>query len=191
MHASIHSKKNLIIHMKQLIPLILLTGFLFSSCSSEKQKLAKAIANKEQELAADSLKPADINKAKEMIALYKQYAEKFKDDTLSNEYIFKAADISNGIGQSREAIALYAQVSGKQNFRKQAVALFLQGFIYENQLQDYFQARRIYQEFLDRYPGHPLTNDVTYSLNNLGKSPEELIKEFENKQLAGDSMAVK
>lgn len=124
-----------------------------------------------------------------MINLYKEYAEKYKEDTISSEYIFKAADILNGIGEYREAIVLYKLVAGKPDFRKNAVALFLQGFIYENALKDYFQARTVYEEFLKKYPDHPLSDDVNYSIQNLGKSPEELIRAFEEKQALTDSIA--
>jgi tetratricopeptide (TPR) repeat protein len=177
--------------MKHPIVLLLVVSSLLAACTSEKEKLSKAIAAKEKELLADSVRSVDRVKAKEMIALYRQYAEKYKDDTLSNEYIFRAADISNGIGEYREAIALYKTVADRPEFRKHAVALFLQGFIYENQLTDYFQARTIYQKFLDKYPDHPLANDVRYSMENLGKSPEELIKAFEKKQVSPDSVATR
>src|SRR5436189_51433 len=135
---------------KLLTPLLVIT--LLAACTSEKQKLVNAIQQKEKELIADSLRAIDTKKAKEMIELYKTYASKYATDTISSEYLFKAADISNGIGEYHQAIDLYKIVSGKREFRKKAVALFLQGFIYENQLKDYFQARKIYEEFLKQYP---------------------------------------
>ncbi len=173
---------------KLLTPLLVIS--LIAACTSEKQKLTNAIDAKEKELMADSLQAIDTKKAKEMIALYKSYAEKYATDTISYDYLFKAADISNGIGEYKEAIGLYKTVSEKRDFRKKAVALFLQGFIYENQLKDYFQARKVYEEFLKEYPDHVLTDDVNYSLQNLGKSPEELIREFE-KQASNDTLATK
>lgn len=176
--------------MKKNIPYFLLLFSLLIACKSEKEKLKQAIDSKEKELLADSVTSIDRKKASEMIDLYKQYAEKYTEDTMSYEYTFKAADIANGIGEYRKAIDLYKQVAAKNNFRKNAVAFFLQGFIYENQLKDYFQARIIYEDFLKKYPDHPLTDDVTYSLQNLGKTPEELIKEFESKNAEADSLAL-
>lgn len=173
--------------MKKLFPALMLL-VIIASCKSEKQKLADTISNKEKELMADSLKAIDRKKATDMIALYKDYAVKFPDDTLSPEYLFKAGDIANGIGSSREAIAFYKQCAENNSYRKRAVALFLEGFILENQLKDYFKARGIYNEFLEKYPDHPLTDDVKYSLQNIGKSPEDLIREFEKNAAAADSL---
>jgi len=164
--------------LKNILPL-LIPCLLLAACTSEKDKLRKSITQKEKELMVDTVRSVDRIKAKEMITLYTQYAEKYKDDTLSNEYVFKAADISNGIGEFRQAITLYKTAASDPGFRKAAVALFLQGFIYENQLGDYFEARKIYEQFLEKYPDHALTDDVNYSVQNLGKSPEELIRQFE------------
>lgn len=176
---------------KNKINLLIIFSVLIFGCTSEKQKLINTISLKEKELIADSLQAIDRKKAKEMIDLYKQFGEKYQTDSNANEFIFKAADIANGIGEYREAIAMYKQVSTQENFRKKAVALFLQGFIFENQLKDYFQARSIYEDFLKRYPDHALADDVNYSLQNLGKTPEELIKEFENNLGKNDSLAAK
>ncbi len=173
--------------MKFFLTLLVLATTLLISCRNENEKMSDAIHAKEQELLADSLKSIDRNKGIEMINLYTQYAEKFPDDTNSFEYLFKAADISNGIGQYKQAINLYKQVSGNQSYRKRAVALFLQGFIYENQLGDYFQARQIYEQFLEFYPDHALADDVRYTLQHLGKTPEQLIHEFEQNSTGGDS----
>lgn len=175
--------------MKNYHILILFVCIFLASCMNEKDKMIHAVQAKEKELMSDSLKSIDRKKAIEMIDLYTQYAEKYPDDTNGYEYIFKAADISNGIGQYQQAINLYKEVSSNQAFRKRAVALFLQGFIYENQLRDYFKAREIYEKFLEFYPEHALADDVRYSLQNLGKTPEELIKEFEKKQQVSDSLS--
>lgn len=155
------------------------------SCKSEQQKFTDRITQSEKELFSDSSQTVDHKKAEQMISLYKEYADKFKDDTLAAEYLFRAGDVSNGIGKYRDAVELYGKCSRINNYSKQAVAFFLQGFIYETQLGDTTNAKRYYEEFLVRYPNHKLAEDVKFSLANLGKSPEELVKMFEEK----DSLA--
>ncbi|HKR03659.1 MAG TPA: tetratricopeptide repeat protein [Bacteroidia bacterium] len=165
--------------------LILLIAAAFASCKSEKEKLSDRIKQGEKEMMSDSSQTVNRKKAMEMVNLYKEYAEKFMEDTLAAEYLFRAGDISNGIGQYKQAIELYKKCSEINTYSKQPVAFFLQGFIYETQLNDMQNAKRIYEEFLQKYPNHNLANDVNFSLANLGKSPEELIKMFEQNDSLG------
>lgn len=55
------------------------------------------------------------------------------------------------------------------------MVLFTLGFTYENHLNDLGKAEKYYQEFLNKYPNHELANDVDLMIQNLGKSPEEII----------------
>ena len=83
---------------------------------------------------------------------------------------------------------LYDQYPG---YSKAPVALFLQGFIHENQLGQLDSASYYYTTFLERFPDHPIASDVRLSLENLGKSPEELIKMFQEQQMQqADSSAI-
>jgi tetratricopeptide (TPR) repeat protein len=170
--------------MRKII-LILSAITVLASCKSEKEKLNDKIKDSEKEMLNDSSQSVNRKKAQEMINLYSEYAAKFKDDTLAAEYLFRAGDISNGIGQYREAIGFYKQCSEINTYSKQPVAFFLQGFIYETQLNDMQNAKRIYEEFLQKYPNHKLAQDVNFSLANLGKSPEELVKMFEQNDSLG------
>lgn len=59
------------------------------------------------------------------------------------------------------------------------------GFVYENDLNDLENAKQTYEAFLQKYPNDPdFADDAQMALKNLGKSPEELIKEFEQNQPA-------
>lgn len=57
--------------------------------------------------------------------------------------------------------------------------MFLKAFVLENQAQKYDQAKEVYEEFILLYPGHVMADDARYSIENMGKTPEELIEEFE------------
>ena len=164
--------------MKKISAIIILFAVI-TGCKSGKEKLVEKITESEKNLLKDSSAVVDRKKGQEIINLYQEYALQYKDDTLSAEYLFRAAEISNGIGQYKNAIELYRKSSTYNSYSKQPIALFLQGFIYENQLQDYANARKVYEEFLQKYPNHKLAADVNFSIANLGKSPEELVKMFE------------
>ena len=57
--------------------------------------------------------------------------------------------------------------------------VFLKAYVYENLLGNLGQAATVYNDFIVRYPGHDLADDAAAALKYLGKSPEELVKEFE------------
>ncbi len=168
--------------MKNILLLIFTASvFLIASCGSGKQKMQNDIASAEQKLKNDSAAVPDKQKAVDVIHQYLAYADKFQDDSMSAEYLFRAADLTNGIHQPEKAIELYQRIQRYPTYSKTSIALFLQGFISETELNDIPKAKEYYEKFLEQYPDHKLANDVRVSLANLGKSPGELIKEFEAK----------
>jgi outer membrane protein assembly factor BamD (BamD/ComL family) len=170
--------------MKQNSLIILTSVFLLfgiTSCSSKKQKLTDEIQEQEKSLYSDSSMVPDPVKAKKIIDSYVSYADQFPEDTLSANYLFKAGDISSKINEIDQAIQLFARLLKTYPENRNApFAIFLQGFIYENQAGNPVKAKPYYEEFLRKYPDHPIAGDVSFSLENLGKSPEELIKQFES-----------
>jgi tetratricopeptide (TPR) repeat protein len=125
----------------------------------------------------------DITSANMLIEGYVKYADAYPDDSESAGYVFKAAEISLGLNQGTTALALYSKVyTDYPNFEKRPYSLFLQAFVFENNLGKLEEAKAIYEQFIVDYPDHPMADDAQYSLDNLGKSPDELIKEFEAKQ---------
>lgn len=98
--------------------------------------------------------------------------------------LIKAAGLAKTIGNPKKAIELYAKVSeGMPRHPKAPTALFMQGFVYENDLNDLQKAKMLYESFLERYPDDPdFADDAQNSLKMLGKSPEEIIREFEEMQ---------
>ena len=74
------------------------------------------------------------------------------------------------------------------DFDKTPQCLFLKGYIYENNLGDLDMAKSLYEEFLQKYPDDDFADDAEVSIKNLGKTPEQLIKEFEEKQKAQEGV---
>ena len=168
-------------HLFIAVIFILITGAV--ACTSPNKKLSADIAEKEKTLYGDSTMVPDAVKAKEMVDLYLKYADEFPDETASASYLFKAGDLSSKLNETQKAIDLFGRMLQKfPNHSSAPYALFLQGFIYENQVGDPMKAKPYYETFLKTYPDHPIASDVSFSLENLGKSPEQLIQEFENRQ---------
>lgn len=117
-----------------------------------------------------------------LIQAYLNFAEEHPTDTAAPHYLFKAADLSMSLGDALKAINLYNKIIFTYpEFDRNPQCLFLIAFIYENYLQNYGKAKEVYENFLKQYPNHDFADDAQISIQNLGKSPEELIREFEEK----------
>lgn len=155
---------------------------LISSCNSTSGEKEKTIANLEAELFDNDAIFTDEGKKKAMdlVQLYLSYAEKNPDDTLSPTYLFKAADITMNLGDPGKAIGIYNKIIYTYpDYPKLPECHFLVAYIYENFLQNYGKATELYEQFIQKYPDNEFADDAEMSIKNMGKSPEELIKEFE------------
>ena len=158
-----------------------------AACTSAIENDANEIKAAEDEL--DSANDGFINKEKalELVDLYINYADAYPQDTMAVEYLFKAAEFCLNLGEGVRAIGYYDRViNDYPDFRKAPESLFLKGYIFENYLGDLENARKIYTEFIERYPDNEFADDAEVSIQNLGKTPEELIREFEEKQAVSD-----
>ena len=171
--------------MKNPVLLLLLSTILLWGCTpTEKQQELNAISKLESILKAEK----DVNKekdsAEELIAKSIAFAAKYPQDTVSASVLFKAADVSRGLGLHNQAIDLWGRVNKEYPGHKNAPeALFLQGFTYDQGLNDATQAKKYYKFFQEKYPDHPLGKDVSLMLQQLtqDKTDLELIKEFKKK----------
>ncbi|MBK8414222.1 MAG: tetratricopeptide repeat protein [Bacteroidetes bacterium] len=180
--------------MNAHFPKIAIVGLIITlliGCSNPQKELNQKIATLEKQLMSDSSMTPIPEKAKEMIALYNDYVTKFPDDSLCANYLFKAGDLASKINNPELAVETFGRLISKYPKSPDApVALFLQGFIYENQAGNPAKAKPYYEAFLKQYPDHPLSGDVSFSLEHLGKTPEELIREFEQNTTAADSAII-
>jgi TolA-binding protein len=177
--------------MKKIsIFLTLVIVIAFFGCKPSKEKMTTEITKMEKELYSNTSGTIDKQKAEKMITLYSDFSERFPEDTISALYLFKAAEISMNISKNVEAIELYDKVIAKYpKYSKTPDALFLQGFILENNMRNVPKAKEKYLEFMTKFPKNELASQVKFSLDNLGKTPEQIIEEFQNKN--NDSLASK
>ncbi len=115
-----------------------------------------------------------------VLSAYNTYAKNFPDDADAPKYLFKAGEIQRTLKRFDKAIASYKTICEKYpDYEKTPHSLFLLGFTYEEDMKNTDKAKGVYEDFLKKYPKHDLADDVQFSLNNLGKSAEEIIKGFE------------
>ena len=91
-----------------------------------------------------------------------------------------AADFYRYMHKPLKSISIYEKIYERYpSVAKHPYALFLQGFIFENEVGNPQAAKLLYEKFLETYPNHAISNDVKATLSNLGKTPEQLVAEFE------------
>jgi len=170
--------------MKSIRSIFIIAAGLFIafSCTSPKQKSQAEIKSLEDSLFSDETKMVDRTKARELISMYVAFADEFPDDAETPGILFKAGDMAMNLNQANQAIQIFDRImENYPDYEKTPQCLFLKGYVYENDLHDLDMAKKIYEEFLLKYPDDEFADDAQISIQNLGKTPEELIKEFEEK----------
>lgn len=118
--------------------------------------------------------------ARMLMDLYVRYADSLPEDQQSVEYLFKAADLSMYVAEPGRTIWLLDRLMTRYpDHEKTAMSLFLKAFVYDTRLDDTASARHFYKLFTERYPGHEFAGEAQAAIRNLGKTPEDLIREFE------------
>ena len=164
--------------MKKIL-LILSLALMMASCG---QKMTVEEINKlESQVFGVGASPEKENIVK-LVDAYVLYAKQNPDDVKSAEYLFKALDVAVGVNMEGPQKAIdIADIMIEQypDFEMTPMAMFIKGFFYENQMNDYEKALDTYHQFLDKYPNNPMAADVEASIRNIGIPLDELIKTFE------------
>lgn len=148
--------------------------------ASQQEQLTASIDSLESILFSDPEAKTDVKAGMLLVRKYAAYYKLNTTDSLAIDRLFKAAEVSMGIGQGNLAVKYFRIISDDHSdFYKAPEALFLSGFCSENLNNDIEQAKFFYEQFIQKYPDHKLAQDAQFSIQNLGKSDEELIRMFE------------
>jgi TolA-binding protein len=124
----------------------------------------------------------DPNTASLAVKAYDDFSKIFPNDSLTPDFIFKAGEISTANQQYPQALMYYQQITTQYpSYKFSAEALYLQGYLLDNFLNDEVKAKAVYEQVITKYPDLSYATDAKAAIKNLGKSDEELIKEFEKK----------
>jgi TolA-binding protein len=110
---------------------------------------------------------------------YRKIVELYPESSRAEEAQFDVASITqNTLRRYGDAIAEYRTFAQMfPHSSKAPAALFLQGYIFNNDLNEIDSAATAYKRFLAMYPDHEMAASARFELDNLGKSPEELLRE--------------
>lgn len=161
------------------------TALILFSCSSSKEKMIDEITQMEDQIFSETSNKIDLEQTAKLVDMYITFADRYSKSEEAPDYIFRAADISMNLLDPNKSVELFDRIlDNYPEFEKYPHCLFLKAYVYENELHNLDKARELYLEFLEKYPDHDFADDVQVSLDNLGKSPEELIREFQEKAKA-------
>lgn len=125
-------------------------------------------------LAEDARKAGNTSVALEH---YRALVDQYPADSLAEASQFSiAAILQNDVHDFPAAVVAYKRyVQLYPDTKNAPSALFLVGYIYHNELGNLDSAAAAYTSFLKEYPDHEMAVSARYELDNLGKSPEELL----------------
>lgn len=115
----------------------------------------------------------------------KSYADKFPKDEKTPEMLFKAANVHISINNFDQTVSLLQRIRKHYaGWEKIPETIFMQGFVYDYHLNKKGKAQGYYEELIEKYPDHVFAKDARASIQNLGKTDEELVREFEERRKA-------
>ena len=180
MKFSIFSKRN------TSVALVFFSFILFSCNNSKTPETDNSsLKSKQQELIqmleTKMRASMTLDKAVGQVAAleYLKYAESYPDDSLSAGYLFKGGEVATATQDYVSALHAYEKITASYpTFQYARESLYLQGFLLDNYLNDDAKAKLIYEKFLSFYTSGPFVDDAKAAIANLGKSDEELIRQF-------------
>lgn len=161
--------------MKNIILVFVFISLVYA-CQSPKEKLLNQITELENSDSAFS-----IGQITDLYWAYASFVEKYPDDEHAPEFLFKAAQRSPILNKASEGITFFEKlVANYPNSKFCEQALFSIAFSYEDNLNDFVNAKKYYEQFLLKYPNSELAEDAKLSIKNLGKSDEEFLESINN-----------
>jgi hypothetical protein len=172
-----------------LVGLAVLSTVTFTSCGDggtgekadslkpgelTKQQLLDSIHNEENRLGM--IPPENYNAQLAMTALrcYIEFANRFPEDTATAEYLFRAADISQGLGDYQKQVEFLETIIEKHTgYRNYAAACFSAAMTYDQYLENIDfgadRATQLYQFVIDKYPDSPYADNARVLIQFVGK----------------------
>jgi len=165
-----------------VIAVIIMSAF-FTGCKPSRDKTVLEIKNLETSLYSQQTMTLNKAKGDSLLKMYDDFITRFPADSLSPVYLFKATNLTITEGDGNKSLALLDQfVRNFPDHPKVPVCLFFKGYVYENILKNMDLAKKNYLLYIEKYPNGDFVKDAQMSIKNLGKTPEQMIMEFEAMQ---------
>ena len=169
------------------IALLVLATVLMVACGPSREERINQIEDFEDSIFESAI-AADPDMADQLTELYVAFADKYPSDSLSPQYLMKAADMQSNVLHTERAVALFDRVINEYpDFDEVPMCYFLKGNALElnSQIEE---AKAAYEEFISKYPDHYMADQTRIMLPRLGMSPEEMLADI--LEHANDSLLI-
>lgn len=131
---------------------------------------------------SDKTNRIDTKVANDFINIAEIHALLMPKSVKSAEYLHDAGRTAGYMRAFPKAIDLYSWVLDKYpNNEQTANSTFMLGYTYDNDMKDYGEARKYYEQFLSKFPSHDLAESAKVLLENLGVPDDEIIERLQKK----------
>ena len=162
---------------KFIVYFVLVFVLVFVGCNSNDP--AKRIEKLEKQVLSTD-KAIDPVVASDLVSAYCDFADANPEDAMTPEYLFKAVDVSLNLNEPQRTISIIDKMLKEYpDYQNTQRALFVKAFIFETRYNNLNMAKKLYEQYLEMYPEGEFADDCRASIENLGLSPEELVKKFE------------
>lgn len=147
--------------------------YFFSLLACTPTPTAADLARKAAEAELKAASPTEFQTVAQLyFELYKTYPS---SDSASVALLKSARALSSARqpAPSMERFELFRHTFPTD--KDAPLALFMAGFIANNELSDTVKARALFEQFLKTYPAHELASSAEFELSNLGKAPDKII----------------
>lgn len=153
--------------MKSVVRLALVLTFVFISCSKPP---AEEYMKKAEEAEKGGLWSVALEE-------YQKLVKDHPASALTETALFNIAAIQhNNLQNFQAAVEGYKlYLERYPDGKKAPTATFLVAFLYHNEMKNLDSAKTYYTLFLARYPQHEMAMSAQFELQNLGKSPDEIL----------------
>lgn len=115
---------------------------------------------------------------------FNNYASYCKEDSLAPVFYVKAGQVAQAIGSYSQAQAMFNNcINTYPQFSNKGAVLFLLAQLYDehSMLNNEEKAKEYYEQIIKEFPKSTYATDAQTAIKNLGKTDEELVKEFMKK----------
>ncbi len=163
--------------IKSLILVVSTMALLIGCSGQDASDLMNQAADLQQE-----------GKTSEALAQYERVAKEFADSPEAPEAMFRGALIYvNEQKDPVKAATAYELVAEKYPDTEWGQkGLFAAAYTYANEIMNLERAREAYEKYLKRYPDGSMASTAQFELENLGKSPEELLESLQSSPITDD-----
>ena len=151
--------------------------------SFDKKQMLSYIRESEDRLLKDAGKrPVDLMAAQSLISQYETFIKQFPTDSVTPSYLFKQGELCIAVKNGKKAADCFIRIINDfKSSSKLPHALYMCGFVHDDMLNEDDAARLYYERLIKECPQHELCESAKFALKNLGKTDEQLIREFEKK----------